>query len=231
MQLDGGVLLAPCSPSTLAETVKALAFAFIKLAAARRERPRRMRELVQTAGEKVIFAAARLTPVPMPEVATPHARSPVGFVSYPDRAQGSFGAGLPFGRIEADMLARLADLSERFGDGTLRTTPWRILLLPGIAATDAGDLAHAVEALGLIADAGDPRLYILACVGAPACQSASVDARGDASRLAAAVALPPDDRTVHVSGCVKSCAHQGPTALTLIGRDGRYDLVRNGHAA
>ena len=35
-----------------------------------------------------------------------------------------------------------------------------------------------VEALGLIVDPADPRLNIYACVGAPACMSASVDARG-----------------------------------------------------
>ncbi len=36
--------------------------------------------------------------------------------------------------------------------------------------------------------------------------------------------------TLHVSGCAKGCAHAGPAALTLVGRDGRYDLVRNGRA-
>ena len=36
---------------------------------------------------------------------------------------------------------------------------------------------------------------------------------------------------LHVSGCSKSCAHRGPASLTLVGRDGRYDLIRNGSAA
>ena len=35
---------------------------------------------------------------------------------------------------------------------------------------------------------------------------------------------------LHVSGCSKSCAHRGPASLTLVGRDGRYDLIRNGNA-
>ena len=43
----------------------------------------------------------------------------------------------------------------------------------------------------------------------------------------AAVGATRDD-TIHVSGCVKSCAHRGPAALTLVGRNGRYDLIRNG---
>ena len=49
------------------------------------------------------------------------------------------------------------------------------------------NLAGEVTALGLITDPADPRLNIFACVGAPSCMNASVDARGDAVRLAAAV--------------------------------------------
>jgi precorrin-3B synthase len=123
----------------------------------------------------------------------------------------------------------LAELSERHGDGTLRATPWRALLLAGIAVTDAHRLAAEVEALGLIADAADPRLSIFACVGAPACKSASVDARGDAARVAAALPTTAG-RSLHVSGCAKSCAHRGAASLTLVGRDGRYDLIRDGAA-
>ena len=60
--------------------------------------------------------------------------------------------------------------------------------------------------------------------------NASVDARGDAVRLATVVGATRDD-TLHISGCIKSCAHRGPASLTLVGRDGRYDLIRNGSAA
>ncbi|MFZ1070769.1 MAG: nitrite reductase, partial [Methyloceanibacter sp.] len=142
----------------------------------------------------------------------------------------AFGVGLPFGRIEAGALHALADLSDRYGDGNLRTTPWRALLLTGLAAADAERLSDDVEALGLIADPADPRLNIFACVGAPSCMSASVDARGDAGRLAAIIGAAHNG-TLHVSACVKSCAHRGAASLTLVGRDGRYDLIRNGSAA
>jgi precorrin-3B synthase len=151
-------------------------------------------------------------------------------ISFVDQAQSAFGVGLPFGRIEAGALHALADLSDRYGDGSLRTTPWRALLLTGIAAADAARLSDDIEALDLIADPADPRLNIFACVGAPSCLSASVDARGDAARLAAAIRATRDD-SLHVSGCSKSCAHRGSASLTLVGRDGRYDLIRNGSAA
>jgi len=233
VQLDGGTLVALSSPLALAETVKALALAFLHLSWERREPPRRMRAVVLGRGEEAIFDAAELTSVPMPSAPVTDAPSAIGFVSYSDRGEGSFGVGLPFGRIEAEALSKLAELSERYGDGSLRTTPWRALLLSGIKEAAVPDLADEVRdevtALGLIADNPDLRLHSFACVGAPSCESASVDARGDANRLAATLG-PTRNRTLHVSGCAKACAYRGPAALTLVGRDGRYDLIRNGSA-
>ncbi len=227
VRLDGGAHVALCSRASLTETVKALVLAFLHLSWEQRQPPRRMAVLVHDLGEEAIFAAAGLTPIPMPDSRTPQARSPVGFIPSPNRAEGSFGVGLPFGRIEGAALAKLADLSKRHGDGSLRTTPWRALLLPGVADADSKDLSDEVTALGLIADPSDRRLRIFACVGAPSCGCASVDARGDASRLAAAIAID-EARTIHVSACAKSCAYRGPAGFTLVGRDGLYDLIREG---
>ena len=36
---------------------------------------------------------------------------------------------------------------------------------------------------------------------------------------------------MHVSGCAKGCAHARAAAVTLVGRDGRYDMVLDGRAA
>ncbi len=140
----------------------------------------------------------------------------------------AFGVGLPFGQIEANALTALADLAAHHGDGTLRTTPWRVLLLTGIATKDAAAIQETVAALGLIADPRDPRLAITACVGKPACASASVPTRADAARLAQAGL---DGLAIHVSGCAKGCAHPAPAQVTLVGSDGRYDLVRQGRAS
>jgi precorrin-3B synthase len=230
VHLNGGTLAACCTLSSLAETVKALALAFLRLSAQSSEMPRRMRALVMAAGEQAIFAEAGLTTAPVSPGLTPQAKSPIGFISLGDRVRRAFGVGLPFGRIEAEALTLLADLSERHGDGSLRTTPWRTLLLTGIAVINKGNLRDEVKALGLITDPTDRHLNTFACVGVPACLSASVDARGDAARLAAAIGAARE-QTLHVSGCSKACAHWGSAALTLVGRDGRYDLIRNGSAA
>ena len=67
---------------------------------------------------------------------TPEGKSPIGLISLADQARNAFGVGLPFGRIEANALHALADISERYGDGSVRTTPWRALLLTGVSASD-----------------------------------------------------------------------------------------------
>jgi precorrin-3B synthase len=230
VRLDGGTLAARCSPATVAETVRALALAFLSLSAQCSEKPRRMRALMVAVDEDAIFAEAGLVASQASPGLKSETESSIGLISLGDQARSAFGVGLPFGRIGDTTLAHLADLSERHGDGSLRTTPWRALLLPGMAASDSTRLATEVEALGLIADAADPPLHIFACVGAPACRSSSVDARRDAARFAAAI-RPARDEALHVSGCSKACAHRGAASLTLVGRDGRYDLIRNGSAA
>ena len=109
---------------------------------------------------------------------------------------------LPFGQTDADTLKTLATLAPE-----VRTTPWRAFLSP-------------VAAPGFLSQPSP----ITACPGAPACSSGTVPARADAARLQAAGLA-----NLHVSGCAKGCAHPA-AATTLVGRDGRYDLIRHGRA-
>lgn len=51
----------------------------------------------------------------------------------------------------------------------------------------------------------------------------------DAAALAGTAAdLLTQGMTLHVSGCVKACAHPAAADLTLVGREGRYDVVLGG---
>jgi precorrin-3B synthase len=131
------------------------------------------------------------------------------------RLGGFTGLAAPFGRIEAAELGVLVDACAAAGGSEIRLSPWRALYV------DA-----AVEVAGLIVDENDPLLRIEACPGAPACASATVDTRGDARRLAAVGFAG----TIHVSGCAKGCARSSPADLVLVGKDGRYGVVRNGTA-
>ena len=137
------------------------------------------------------------------------------------------GVAAPFGRLEAEQLRGLVALAEAAGARELRLSPWRTVYF---GARDAAAAAQAVDAagsLGLIVDSHDPLLRIEACPGAPDCKSSSVDARGDARRLAALASAEGYDGSIHVSGCAKGCARSAPSRLVLVGKAGRYRLVRN----
>lgn len=140
---------------------------------------------------------------------------PVGFLPYAGTGLGAFGCAPPFGQMGAEDLAGLAAVAERLGT-VIWVSSWRTLLLGRVTgAVVVGD--------GFIVDIGDARLRVTACPGGPACGSGTVAARTDAGRLRPSV-------PVHVSGCAKGCAHPGVAAWTLVGREGRYDIVRDGRA-
>ncbi len=120
--------------------------------------------------------------------------------------------GLPFGQIAAEALPRVMDAS---GARAMRVAPWRCLILEGGAP---------VQDPAILTDPEDPLLTTDACPGAPFCAAASVETRAVARRLAR------KGRSLHVSGCAKGCARATPADLTLVGRDGSFDLVEAGHA-
>ena len=150
---------------------------------------------------------------------TERSAAPIGWHEYDRGGRGAFVIGLPFGMAKAVALARLAD---RMGDGAIRTTPWRAFALTGLNARAVGE-----SSAGFIADPLDPRLNVFACPGAPSCGSAEAATLEPASRVAV-LRLP---YSVHVSGCTKGCAHPGAAAVTLVGVDGCYALVRDGRAS
>lgn len=113
--------------------------------------------------------------------------------------------GFAFGRIAARDLLALPPVA-------VRVTPWRMLLLEGVGLPDVPGVLTVP----------DPILRVDACPGAPLCGSATVETRG----LARALARPG----LHVSGCAKGCARAKPAKVTLVGREGRFDLVQDGTA-
>jgi len=121
--------------------------------------------------------------------------------------------GLPFGRIEAPILAGVMEASSA---RAVRITPWRVLVVEG---------APAKQVDGLITDPAHPLLHVDACPGAPCCTQASVETRDLAGRLAPHIA-----GRLHVSGCAKGCARPRAADVTLTGRDGLFDLSLNARA-
>lgn len=180
---------------------------------------RRIRDL-DAHKRAVIAAAAGFFPFELTPLAPAPAPAAPGLAALSaDRAALLVQA--PFGRCTADRLERVAVLA---GAEDVRLSAERGLALvtPRPAALQA-ELARA----GFIVTPDDPRRRVAACPGAPACRSGTTPVPDHAARLAQALA-PLAGLTAHVSGCAKGCAHPGPADLTLVGRDGAYDVVLAG---
>lgn len=141
--------------------------------------------------------------------------------------QGAAGIAAPFGRLEATQLHRLADLAATAGAHELRLSPWRTLYMMVRDEAAGRALLRAAEAMDLIVRDDDPVLRIEACPGAPDCESSSVDARGDARRMASLASAKGFAGSIHVSGCAKGCARSAASDLVLVGKAGQYRLIRH----
>lgn len=147
--------------------------------------------------------------------------------TYPQRQAGwvHVGAVPPLGRLTPSMLRGAAGLSERFGDASLRLTPWQSLLLPNVREQDAAALSAELQALGLLLSAEQALTRVVACAGSAGCAKAQADTKADARHLAALMPLPGAFAHVHLSGCPRSCAaaHRAPVTLLAVS-PGHYDL-------
>jgi precorrin-3B synthase len=155
---------------------------------------------------------------------------PIGIFDLAD-GRAVLGVGLPFGQIEASRLAGFCRLAGDTGVAEIRLAPGRAILL--LAEASACLALQAVAPRhGLIVDPADARLGIAACPGSPACASGHIAARAIAEQLAAlGHGLFDRSLSVHVSGCVKGCAHPGPADLTFVGHADGVDLVVGGNVS
>lgn len=186
------------------------------------DRIRRVRDLPDNA-----LAALTTLPETAPPAKRPRPRCVGLFAMADDRCAALLG--LPFGHCGADRLTQLAAAAP--DDSGIRLSPWRGLAFRGLGQSDAERLLSLADTLGLITRDDDPRLSVQACAGSPACSRAEAPTMADAAKLAEAAAdLLAQGATLHVSGCIKSCAHPAASDLTLVGRGGLYDVICGGTA-
>lgn len=224
--LDGDAEVALVPSRGIAEALKRLAEIFIDR---REDDPaiRRMRDVVMRKGSRMLFAAAGLeasasTRSELTETPGP----PVGPLSHRSEIFAA-GVGLPFGRIEARQLEALRTCASNIGIDAMRMSPQRVLVFPADSQAQASQLLAVAEHQDLIVARDDPRLAFDVCPGSAGCANATTDTRRDAARIAHAILGHSEPASVHVSGCEKGCARRGPAALTLVARDGLYDVIRN----
>ena len=205
--------LGACAPDAAVTVVSTAMHAFLDAAP-----HRRLRDLTEADQARVRAAVSPLLST-LPSFETTGGRV-LGLV------RDAAGIAAPFGRLEAIQLRRLVDLAEMAGASELHLSPWRTVYVRTRDAAAGRALLDGADAIGLIVRDDDPVLRIEACPGAPDCVSSSVDARGDARRMAGLALAKSFNGSLHVSGCAKGCARSAPSDLVLVGNAGRYHLIR-----
>jgi len=141
--------------------------------------------------------------------------------TYPQRQKDLFyvTAVAPLGRLDPSMLKGVAQLVSKFGDGTLRFTPWQGVLLPNLK--NHGAVTEGLEQLGFLGSVDQPLARMIACTGSSGCGKGLADTKADALQLAAL----QSGHDVHLSGCPRSCAaaHTAPVTLLAVS-PGHYDV-------
>ena len=213
---EGGPLRCGVLPERRAAAVLGLALtAFAEIGG------RRVRDL-DPRQRAVIAAVAGFFPFEPTPLAPTSAPAAPGLVALSEEISALL-VQAPFGRCTADGLEQVAALA---GTEDVRLSAERGLALIAPTHRTAALRAELARA-GFIVAPDDPRRRVAACPGAPACRSGTTPVPDHAARLAQALA-PLAGLTAHVSGCAKGCAHPGPADLTLVGRDGAYDVVLAG---
>lgn len=215
VEIGGRIGLAVIAADEIPDVAARLAATFLAL----KGETRRLAAMAELVGVEAIRARAGLADRALPD---PDVRPRRGVVGQHSIGEAEVtGVGIPFGRMSADMLDALAESAAE-----IRLTPWRAVILTG--SVDVSGL----DATSFILSADDPRLAVVACPGAPECESAAHAIRGDALTLAPLAAkLAGNGVKLHVSGCVKGCARPEKTAVTLVARQNGYDLIENGRTS
>lgn len=144
----------------------------------------------------------------------------------------ALGAAPPLGRLSVAMLRGAGAVARRWGDGSLRLTPWQSLMLTNIDPAGLDQAMDELAALGLLCSPTQPLVRMVACTGSRGCAKGQADTKADAAQLAALIGSGAPG-SVHLSGCPRSCALAHVAPATLLARSpGRYDLyLRDAHLA
>ena len=210
MQLELGRALDSADPSVACipvTEVLGVVMAGARLCATHGDR---IDELIERHGRAHLLAtltdgtAVRMekAPDPRPTVA------PIGVLAAGgDRV--NVGAAPLLGRSSPEMLRAVADVAD--AAATVRLTPWRGLVLLGVAEADSERVVEQLTGAGLSADPADRAHLVSACAGLPGCGSSRADTLGAARDLLDGPT--PITSRVHLSGCEKRCGANAAVVL------------------
>ncbi|HET7738130.1 MAG TPA: hypothetical protein VFK32_06105, partial [Tepidiformaceae bacterium] len=140
---------------------------------------------------------------------------------HPQRQVGFNYVGLhvPVGRISADQLEQLADLSERYGSGDVRLTIDQNVIMTHVPDRHLSSLLEEPLLAELKPHPSAVWRNLVACTGNDYCHFSLIDTKGHALKLGAELERRqiqvPNGTRIHISGCIHACGkhHIGDIGL------------------
>jgi sulfite reductase (ferredoxin) len=137
------------------------------------------------------------------------------------------GASVLRGRITPQQLHIAADLADRYGDGSVRTTMMQNLLIANIPVQDAPVVAAALTKAGLPVQASAFARGTVACTGSEYCKLALTETKGFARWLTAELEerIPGFDQQLklNITGCPNGCGQHWIADIGIEGKKIRVD--------
>ncbi|MBS1148797.1 MAG: Ferredoxin--nitrite reductase [Myxococcaceae bacterium] len=160
------------------------------------------------------------SPLPPPPAFEAWAKQNVRAQKQPGYSTGV--AWLKLGDISSQQMRGFADLLEKYGDGTARTTLNQNLLVRWIRNEELPAFFLTLQKIGLAEPIADSVRDVVACPGADTCKLAVTTSRGVAQligdHLLNQQLSPQAEKTnIKVSGCPNGCAQNHISAIGLQG--------------
>ncbi|MEO6982171.1 MAG: nitrite/sulfite reductase [Edaphobacter sp.] len=147
----------------------------------------------------------------------------------PQREPGlsSVGASVITGRLTGDQLLQLAALTDKYGNGEIRTTIMQNVILTGVPNEKTAALVVELNTLGLQVDVSAFWRGAIACTGTEFCKLAITETKGFAKWVVSEMEdrFPGFDQQIklHITGCTNSCGQHWLADIGLEGKKMKKD--------
>ncbi len=148
---------------------------------------------------------------------------------HPQKQAGYFYLGAPVlrGRINSEQLRKVAELSERFAAGEVRTTVMQNLLIINVPAQQTEQLRRELEQIGLPVEASTFQRGTVACTGTEFCKLAITETKSFARWIVEQLdeRMPGFDQQlkINITGCPNSCGQHWIADLGIEGKKIKVD--------
>jgi sulfite reductase (ferredoxin) len=154
-------------------------------------------------------------------------RDHVGITPQRQPGLSAVGASVLNGRLSGEQLIKLADLAEKYGDGSLRATIGQNILIVNVPDRETAALVIELNTLGLNVDVSPFWRGAIACTGTEFCKLAIAETKGFNKWVVSELEerLPGFDQQIrlHVTGCTNSCGQHWIADIGLEGKKIKKD--------